>query len=140
MNTLAPYGSAVGSVFRPADRLALSGAHIEPDHARDRLGEPLTLEAVAVEILMEGETLYRFDHELLADRIIIGMFRPSSTYRMTTAESLEPLNASPAFVRIDPRVLREVERKKPIGVTRTGWVNLLLQRAIASEPEPLPRD
>jgi hypothetical protein len=77
---------------------------------------------------------------MYADRIIIGMFCESSTYRMTTTESLEPLNPSPALVRIDPRVLKEVDRKKPIGVTRTGWVNLLLQRAIASEPEPLPRD
>jgi len=37
-------------------------------------------------------------------------------------------------------VLEEVYRKKPIGVSPTGWVNLLLQRAIALEPEPLPRD
>ncbi len=43
-------------------------------------------------------------------------------------------------VMIDPRVIAEVERKKPIGVNRTGWVNLLLQRAIANEPEPLARD
>lgn len=43
-------------------------------------------------------------------------------------------------VRVDPRVLAELDRKKPIGVTRTGWVNLLLQKAIASEPEPLARD
>ena len=43
-------------------------------------------------------------------------------------------------VLIDPRVIAEVERKKPIGVNRTSWVNLLLQRAIASEPEPLERD
>ena len=43
-------------------------------------------------------------------------------------------------VLIDPRVIAEVERKKPIGVNRTSWVNLLLQRAIASEPEPLARD
>ena len=43
-------------------------------------------------------------------------------------------------VLIDPRVIAEVDRKKPIGVTRTGWVNLLLQKAIASEPEPLARD
>jgi hypothetical protein len=43
-------------------------------------------------------------------------------------------------VLIDPRVLKEITRKKPIGVSRTGWVNLLLQRAIASEPEPLARD
>tara|TARA_R110002072_G_scaffold128531_2_gene266328 strand:+ start:4451 stop:4654 length:204 start_codon:yes stop_codon:yes gene_type:complete len=45
-----------------------------------------------------------------------------------------------ARVLIDPRVLAEVTRKKPIGVSRTGWVNLLLQKAIASEPEPLARD
>ena len=43
-------------------------------------------------------------------------------------------------VFIDPRVIQEIDRKKPIGVTRTGWVNLLLQKAIASEPEPLARD
>ena len=43
-------------------------------------------------------------------------------------------------VQIDPRVIAEVDRKKPIGVSRTGWVNLLLQRAIALEPEPLARD
>jgi len=43
-------------------------------------------------------------------------------------------------VLIDPRVIAEVDRKKPIGVSRTGWVNLLLQKAIASEPEPLARD
>jgi len=43
-------------------------------------------------------------------------------------------------VLIDSRVIAEVDRKKPIGVSRTGWVNLLLQRAIASEPEPLARD
>ena len=43
-------------------------------------------------------------------------------------------------VQIDPCVIAEVDRKKPIGVSRTGWVNLLLQRAIAPEPEPLTRD
>ena len=45
-----------------------------------------------------------------------------------------------SHVRVDPRVIAEVDRKKPIGVTRTGCVNLLLQKAIASEPEPLARD
>ena len=45
-----------------------------------------------------------------------------------------------SHVRVDPRVIAEVDRKKPIDVTRTGWVNLLLQKAIASEPEPLARD
>ena len=52
----------------------------------------------------------------------------------------ESIHFTNTRVLIDPRVIREVERKKPIGVNRTSWVNLLLQRAIASEPEPLPRD
>ncbi len=53
-------------------------------------------------------------------------------------EELE--SATSSYVRVDPRVISEVDRKKPIGVTRVGWVNLLLQKAIASEPEPLARD
>jgi|TARA_R100000482_G_scaffold68003_2_gene25435 hypothetical protein len=52
----------------------------------------------------------------------------------------ESIHFTNTRVLIDPRVIAEVERKKPIGVNRTSWVNLLLQRAIASEPEPLPRD
>jgi len=51
---------------------------------------------------------------------------------------IEPLAGS--HVRLDPRVLAAVDAKRPIGVSRTGWVNLLLQKAIASEPEPLARD
>jgi hypothetical protein len=43
-------------------------------------------------------------------------------------------------VVIDPRVLQELHRKKPIGQTRVSWVNFLLQRAIAQEPEPIDRD
>ena len=45
-----------------------------------------------------------------------------------------------ARVRVDPRVIAECKRKKPIGVSLTGWLNLLLQRAIAQEPESLARD
>jgi hypothetical protein len=52
----------------------------------------------------------------------------------------ESIHFTNTRVLIDPRVIAEVERKKPIGVNRTSWVNLLLQRAIASEPEPLARD
>ncbi len=51
---------------------------------------------------------------------------------------IEPIAGS--HVRLDPRVLAAVDAKRPIGVSRTGWVNLLLQKAIASEPEPLSRD
>ena len=52
----------------------------------------------------------------------------------------QPEQITNTRVLIDPRVIAEVDRKRPIGVTRTGWVNLLLQKAIASEPEPLTRD
>tara|TARA_Y100000004_G_scaffold69310_1_gene77812 strand:+ start:662 stop:859 length:198 start_codon:yes stop_codon:yes gene_type:complete len=52
----------------------------------------------------------------------------------------ESIHFTNTRVLIDPRVIAEVERKKPIGVNRTSWVNLLLQKAIASEPEPLARD
>tara|TARA_R110002012_G_scaffold64444_2_gene169437 strand:+ start:184 stop:348 length:165 start_codon:yes stop_codon:yes gene_type:complete len=52
----------------------------------------------------------------------------------------EMLSASSSHIRIDPRVIAEISRKKPIAVSLTGWVNLLLQKAIASEPEPLARD
>ena len=51
---------------------------------------------------------------------------------------LEPIAGT--HVRLDPRVLEAVEAKRPIGVSRTGWVNLLLQQAIASESDALPRD
>ncbi|MBP04641.1 MAG: hypothetical protein CMA72_07665 [Euryarchaeota archaeon] len=51
---------------------------------------------------------------------------------------IEPIAWS--HIRLDPRVLAAVDAKRPIGVSRTGWVNLLLQKAIASEPEPLARD
>ena len=94
-----------------------------------------------MEILVEGQVLYQFQHKVFADRSIMGSFRQPSNTRMSTPESHEALElSSTAMVRIDPRVIKEVDRKKPIGVTRTGWVNLLLQRAIASEPEPLTRD
>jgi len=55
-----------------------------------------------------------------------------------TMSDIEPLAGS--HVRLDPRVLAAVDAKRPIGVSRTGWVNLLLQKAIASEPEPMSRD
>jgi len=50
---------------------------------------------------------------------------------------IEPLAGS--HVRLDPRVLAAVDAKRPIGVSRPGWVNLLLERALASEPELLSR-
>lgn len=43
-------------------------------------------------------------------------------------------------IRVDSRVIAEIDRKKPIGVSRTGWINFLLQKAIAAEPEPIACD
>ena len=53
---------------------------------------------------------------------------------------LEPITNT--RVLIDPRVIASLDRKKPIGVSRTGRLSHLLSadRAIASEPEPLARD
>lgn len=70
---------------------------------------------------------------------VLGQYAPYSgvnqPQNMPEADLLQDVR-----VQIDPRVIAEVDRKKPIGVSRTGWVNLLLQRAIAQEPEPLARD
>jgi len=71
---------------------------------------------------------------------IIGKLREPSTLSMPTDQSPESLKPASPYVYVDSRVLEEVYRKKPIGVSPTGWVNLLLQRAIALEAEPLPRD
>ena len=55
-----------------------------------------------------------------------------------------PLGEFARFLHGAPRerqdLLKELHRKKPIGQTRVSWVNLLLQRAIAQEPEPIDRD
>tara|TARA_R100001510_G_C7572132_1_gene148148 strand:+ start:259 stop:492 length:234 start_codon:yes stop_codon:yes gene_type:complete len=72
--------------------------------------------------------------------VIIGKLRKPSTSSMPTDESPESLKPASPYVYVDLRVLKEVYRKKPIGVSPQGWVNLLLQRAIALEPDPLPRD
>ena len=70
---------------------------------------------------------------------VLGQYAPYSgvnqPHNMPEANLLQDVR-----IQIDPRVIAEVDRKKPIGVSRTGWVNLLLQRAIALEPEPLARD
>jgi len=47
---------------------------------------------------------------------------------------------SPSFLRVDPRIVKELNRKRPIGQSLTSWVGLLLQEAIATKPEPLIRD
>ena len=40
-----------------------------------------------------------------------------------------------AKVLIDERVLLAIERRRPVGLSRTAWVNYLLQYALTSHPE-----
>ena len=40
-------------------------------------------------------------------------------------------------VRIQSQVIAAVDRKKPLGLSRTGYVNMLLHKAISCEPEPI---
>lgn len=47
------------------------------------------------------------------------------------------LELASAKVLIDERVLAAVEDRKPIGQSRTAWVNYLLQYAITHHPEIL---
>lgn len=113
-----------------------------PDDLGNGAGEQLALVAVAVRIVVEGQLGNRIKQQGLARRANLGMiWRGSNPFLMPELIQNDPiLDPSPTRVRLDPRVSDEVERKRPIGVSFTGWVNLLLQKAIASEPEPLPRD
>jgi hypothetical protein len=45
------------------------------------------------------------------------------------------LELASAKVLIDERVLAAVEQRRPIGLSRTAWVNYLLQYALTSHPE-----
>ena len=45
------------------------------------------------------------------------------------------LELASAKVLIDERVLAAVEDRKPIGQSRTAWINYLLQYALAHHPE-----
>jgi len=45
------------------------------------------------------------------------------------------LELASAKVLIDERVLAAIEHRKPIGQSRTAWVNYLLQYAITHHPE-----
>ena len=78
----------------------------------------------------------RFEHSGVAMRAHYGHNLPAA--QAQNVPQIEQITNT--RVLIDPRVIAELDRKRPIGVTRTGWVNLLLQKAIASEPEPLMRD
>ena len=40
-------------------------------------------------------------------------------------------------VTIDERIMEALDRKRPIGQSRTAYINLLLQRAVVEEPERL---
>lgn len=45
--------------------------------------------------------------------------------------------ASSAGVLIDERIVRALDKRKPIGMSRTAWVNYLLQFALGQHPEIL---
>ena len=38
-------------------------------------------------------------------------------------------------VTIDERIMEALDRKRPIGLSRTAWINLLLQQSIVEQPE-----
>jgi hypothetical protein len=45
------------------------------------------------------------------------------------------LKSSSAGVLIDERIVRALDKRRPIGQSRTAWVNYLLQYAITHHPE-----
>ena len=45
------------------------------------------------------------------------------------------LDYSSAKVLIDERIIAAVDQRKPIGMSRTAWVNYLLQYALGQHPE-----
>jgi len=45
------------------------------------------------------------------------------------------LELASAKVLIEERVLLAIERRRPVGLSRTAWVNYLLQYALTSHPE-----
>ncbi|NBQ50072.1 MAG: hypothetical protein EBY40_05575 [Marivivens sp.] len=60
-------------------------------------------------------------------------------YGQTLAAKQPPympeLELASAKVLIDERVLLAIERRRPVGLSRTAWVNYLLQYALTSHPE-----
>jgi len=132
----------VRAVFVTLHAGALLWRQVVTDDLGNGAGKQLALVAVAVRIVVEGQLWNRIEQLGLARLANLGMIWPTSNPSlMPELIQNDPiLDPSPTRVRLDPRVSDEVERKRPIGVSFTGWVNLLLQKAIASEPEPLPRD
>ena len=45
------------------------------------------------------------------------------------------LDYSSAKVLIDERIIAAVDQHKPIGMSRTAWVNYLLQYALGQHPD-----
>ena len=102
----------------------------------DAFQNPVSTPAVTVLLLKKIQFWYRFEQKGVAVPAQYGHNLQAN--QAQNVPELEQITNTRVF--IDPRVIAEIDRKKPIGVTRTGWVNLLLQKAIASEPEPLARD
>ena len=142
VNRRSSSGPTIRAVFVTLHPGTLLWSQVMPDHLGNGAGEQLALVAVAVRIVVKGQLWNRIEQWGLARLANLGMIWPGSNpFLMPELIQNDPiLDPSPTRVRLDPRVSDEVERKRPIGVSFTGWVNLLLQKAIASEPEPLPRD
>lgn len=68
--------------------------------------------------------------EKLAFRSHYGQDLPASQ-----AHYMPELKSSSAGVLIDERIVRALDKRRPIGQSRTAWVNYLLQYAITHHPE-----
>ena len=60
-----------------------------------------------------------------------GTFRANSKPSLFMAEQI----SNDFRVTIDERIMMALDRKRPIGQSRTAYINLLLQRAVVEEPE-----
>ena len=49
--------------------------------------------------------------------------------------SLSDLKLSSVNVLIDERVVAAIDQRRPIGMSRTAWVNYLLQYALGQHPD-----
>jgi hypothetical protein len=68
--------------------------------------------------------------EKLASRSQYGHYLPAKQ-----PHYMAELKSSSAGVLIDERIVRALDKRRPIGQSRTAWVNYLLQYAITHHPE-----
>ena len=61
--------------------------------------------------------------------LIMAHLVPHATYQFMPEQV-----ASDFRVTIDERIMLALDKKRPIGQSRTSYINLLLQRAVINEP------